>query len=273
MCQITSMGRLTKKQKRRIRHFLKAKAGIDQKKEIIHSGDVPKYIARHIPFIRRLARNIDQLLIVSSFVEPPIKTGLIDRFLVLAELEQLKAIICLNKIDLLEDLSEAQEIAEMYRKIGYPVYLTSASSGEGIHELFEALKGHDTALAGHSGVGKSSLLNAMAPELKIHVNEVSPSTKKGRHTTTRVKVYEMAPATRVIDLPGLKLLDFIDIHYAEARLFYREFVELADNCKFNDCQHITEDQCAVKEALARGEVHPLRYESYLNLVDSLKNFA
>ena len=267
------MGRLTKKQRQRIRHYLKAKTAIDQKKEIIHSGDVPKYIARHIPFIRKLAKNIDQLLIVSSFVEPPLKTGLIDRFLVLAELEQLQALICLNKIDLLSQQTEAQEIAQMYRKIGYPVFLTSAVSGEGVQALFEALKGHQTALAGHSGVGKSSLLNVMVPQLSIHVNEVSRSTKKGRHTTTRIKVYELDPETRVIDLPGLKLLDFIDIHYSEARLFYREFVELSEQCKFNDCQHITEEQCAVKEALKKGEIHPLRYESYLNLVESLKNFG
>ncbi len=267
------MGRLTKKQKQRIRYFLKAKAALKQKKELIHSGEVPKYIARHIPVIRKLAKNIDQLLIVGSFVEPPLKTGLLDRFLVLAELEQLNAIICLNKIDLLEDRSEAQEIAQIYRDIGYPVFLTSASTGEGVDELFHALKKHDTALAGHSGVGKSSLLNAMVPELKIRVNEVSRATKKGRHTTTRVKVYELDEQTRVIDLPGIKLLDFIDIHYSEARLFYREFVQRAPQCKFNDCQHITEDHCAVKEALKNGEIHPLRYESYLNLVESLKNFG
>ncbi len=267
------MGRLTKKQKKRIRYYLKAKPAIEQKKEIIHSGDVPKYIARHVPFIRKLAKNIDQLLIVSSFVEPPLKTGLIDRFLVLAELEQLQAIICLNKIDLLDERSKAQEIADIYRKIGYPVFLTSAKTKEGIEELFATLQNHVTALAGHSGVGKSSLLNAMFPELKIHVNEVNPSTKKGRHTTTRVKVYEFMPNTRIIDMPGLKLLDFIDIHYTEARLFFREFTEYAPYCKFNDCQHITEDQCAVKEALKKGEIHPLRYESYLNLVESLKNFG
>lgn len=267
------MGRLTKKQRQRIRYFLKAKTAIDQKKELIHSGDVPQYIAKHIPFIRKLAKNIDQLLIVSSFVEPPLKTGLIDRFLVLAELEQLDALICLNKIDLLDNVAKAEEIAEIYRRIGYPVFLTSANNGQGIQPLFDALKNKVTALAGHSGVGKSSLLNAMVPELKIHVNEVSPSTKKGRHTTTRIKVYELDEQTRVIDLPGIKLLDFIDIHYSEARLFYREFEVLAPYCKFNDCQHITEDQCAVKEALKKGQIHPLRYESYLNLVESLKNFG
>ncbi len=267
------MGRLTRKQKQRIRYFLKAKTAIDQKKNIIHSGDVPKYIARHIPFIRRLARNIDQLLIVGSFVEPPLKTGLIDRFLVLAELEQLQPIICLNKIDLLKSEEEAQTIAEVYRKIGYPVFLTSAAKKVGIAPLFESLRGHQTALAGHSGVGKSSLLNAMVPELQIKVSEVSRSTKKGRHTTTRVRVYELDETTKVIDLPGIKVLDFIDIHYSEARLFFKEFEAYAPECKFRDCQHITEDHCAVKEALQRGEIHPLRYESYLSLVESLKNFG
>ncbi len=267
------MGHITRKQRQRIRYFLKAKYAIGQKKDIIHSGNAPKYIAKHVPFIRRLAKNIDQLLIISSFVEPPVKTGLIDRFLVLAELEQLDALICFNKIDLLEDRKEAENIARIYTDIGYKVLLTSATTGEGVDLLYEAVRNHDSALAGHSGVGKSSLLNVMVPELKLRVNEVSPSTKKGRHTTTQIRVYELDENTRIIDLPGIKVLDFIDIHYSEARLFFKEFDEFAPHCKFNNCQHITEDRCAVKEALKKGIIHSLRYESYLNLVESLKNFG
>ncbi len=267
------MGRITKKQKQRIRYYLKAKPALDQKKEIIHAGDVPKYIARHIPVIRRIAQNIDQLVIVASFVEPPLKTGLIDRFLVLAELEQLEPIICLNKTDLLERPEEAEEVASIYRPLGYRVLLTSAVSGQGIGELRQLLMGRISALAGHSGVGKSSLLNAVAPDLDIEVNEVSAATKKGRHTTSKVRVYNLDDQSKVIDLPGIKLLNFIDIHYDEARLFYREFEQYAPFCKYRDCQHITEDHCAVKEALEEGKIHPLRYESYLNLVESLKNIT
>ncbi len=267
------MGRITKKQKQRIRYYLKAKSALDQKKEIIHAGDAPKYIARHVPVIRRIAKNIDQLIVVASFVEPPLKTGLIDRFLVLAELEQLKPVICLNKTDLLADEDEALKIARIYRQLDYTVLLTSTVTGQGITELQTILSGRVSALAGHSGVGKSSLLNALSPRLGIDVDEVSASTKKGRHTTSKVRVYDLPENTKVIDLPGIKLLDFIDIHYDEARLFYREFEAYAPYCKYRDCQHITEDDCAVKEALKEGKIHPLRYESYLNLVESLKNFA
>lgn len=267
------MGHITRKQKQRIRYYLKAKAALKDKQNIIHSGNAPKYIARHVPFIRRLAKNLDQLLIVASFVEPPLKTGLIDRFLVLAELEQINPVICLNKVDLLDDLNEAEEIARIYRHLDYPVILTSAKSGLGIDALHEMITNHDSALAGHSGVGKSSLLNAIAPDLQLSVNTVSPSTKKGRHTTSKIRVYHLDEKTRVVDLPGIKLLDFIDIHYDEARLFYREFEQYAPYCKYRDCQHITENHCAVKEALEKGEIHPLRYESYLNFVDSLKNFS
>lgn len=267
------MGRITKRQKQRIRYYLKAKPALEQKKDIIHAGDVPKYIARHIPVIRRIAQNIDQLIIVASFVQPPLKTGLIDRFLVLAELEQLEPVICLNKTDLLKRFDEAEKIAAIYRPLGYHVLLTSTVNGQGIQALQQLLSERVSALAGHSGVGKSSLLNAISPELKIEVDEVSAATKKGRHTTSKVRVYDLDSQTKVIDLPGIKLLNFIDIHYDEARLFYREFDQYAPFCKYRDCQHITEDHCAVKEALKEGKIHPLRYESYLNLVESLKNFA
>ncbi len=267
------MGRITKKQKQRIRYYLKAKPGLEKKKEIIHAGDAPKYIARHVPVIRRIAKNIDQLIIVASFVEPPLKTGLIDRFLVLAELEALDPILCLNKIDLLQDTRQAQEIAAMYRALDYPVFLTSAVENHGLEDLFSALLGRTSALAGHSGVGKSSLLNALSPALHLEVKEVSSATKKGRHTTSKVRIYDLGQDTRVIDLPGIKLLNFIDIHYDEVRLFYREFEAYAPYCKYRDCQHITEDHCAVKQALKEGKIHPWRYASYLNLVDSLKNIA
>ena len=267
------MGRITKKQKQRIRYYLKAKSGLEQKKEIIHAGDVPKYIARHVPVIRRIAQNIDQLVIVASFVQPPLKTGLIDRFLVLAELEALQPVICLNKTDLLSDLREAEEVADIYRALKYPVFLTSALKNRGLQELHQALTGRVSALAGHSGVGKSSLLNALFPGLRLDVDQVSTATKKGRHTTSKVRVYDLGEGTKVIDLPGIKLLNFIDIHYDEARLFYREFAAYAPYCKYRDCQHITEDDCAVKQALQEGKIHPSRYASYLNLVESLKNIT
>lgn len=236
----------------------------------MHDDQVPKFVERHLPYVRRLARNLDQLLIVSSFVSPPLKTGLIDRFLVLTELEEIDALICLNKTDLLEDRARPDELLKMYSALGYDVLTTSVKTGEGIGELYEKLKFKRTALAGHSGVGKSSLLNAISPDLQIHVNEVSKYSNKGKHTTTRIKIYDLDAYTEVVDLPGIKVVDFVDIHYSEARFYFREFEGLAESCKFRDCLHINEQDCAVKSAVESGGVHPLRYQSYLNFVDSLR---
>lgn len=264
------MGRLTKRQQQRINYYLREKMERRQKQDLIHKGDVPKFIERHMPYIRKLARNLDQILIVGSMVSPELKPGLIDRFLVLGEIEAIPSVICLNKIDLLEELSPAEEIARIYRKIDYPVLLTSAKSGVGLEGLREVLQNKRTALVGHSGVGKSSLLNAVEPHLRITVNEVSKSTNKGTHTTTKVRLYTLNATTEVVDLPGIKLIDFIDIHRDEARFFFREFEDPSQYCKFRDCLHLSEKDCAVKQAVEEGGIHPARYKSYLNFVETLK---
>jgi len=264
-----SMVKLTKKQQKQIHYYIRHKDEGKSKQDLIHGREVPKFIEKHLPYIRRLARNLDQLLIVGSFVSPPLKTGLIDRFLILTEIESLEPLICFNKTDLLQDKNEGKEIAEVYKSIGYNTLLTSAKKKTGITRLARLLKGKRTALAGHSGVGKSSLLNAIDPNLKISVQEVSDSTGKGRHTTTKVRIYKLQESTDVIDLPGIKLVDFIDIHPHDARFYFREFEQISEECKFRDCQHITENKCAVKEAVSAGTIYPQRYESYLNFVESL----
>ncbi len=263
------MGRLTKRQLKRINYFLREKEERSKKQEIIHDGQVPKFIERHLPYIRKLARNLDQILIVSSIVSPPIKTGLIDRFLVLGEIENIPTVICVNKIDLISDLSEAEKVAEVYERIGYRTLLTSIKSETGLDSLRAILQNKRTALVGHSGVGKSSLLNMVEPNLQISVNEVSEATNKGKHTTTKIRLYTLNVNTEVIDLPGIKLIDFIDIHRDEARFYFREFSTPSEYCKFRDCLHISEDNCAVKQAVEKGEISPIRYQSYLNFVETL----
>lgn len=264
------MPRLTKRQKNQIHFFLRHRTELKLKKEMIHDDHVPKFIDKHMPYVRRLAKNLDQLLIVGSFVSPGLKTGFIDRLLILAEIEELIPLICLNKTDLLVDSGNTNEIAEIYRKIGYQTFLTSAKKQEGVIDLYEQLKGKRSALSGHSGVGKSSLLMAMAPHLEIKVEEVSRTTNKGKHATTQVRIYKLDEQTEVIDLPGMKMMNFIDIHPLEARLYFREFQQYADYCKFTDCMHLTEDNCAVKQAMQQGEIHSLRYHSYCNFVESLR---
>jgi len=264
------MGRLTKKQQKQIHYFLREKAERKHKQQILHDDRIPKFLERHLPFVRRMARNLDQLVIVSSFASPPLKTRLIDRFLVLTELESLHAVVCLNKTDLADSPQQVKEVADIYRTIGYDTVVTSAKKMEGIEALYALIKNKRSAFAGHSGVGKSSLLNAINPDLQIQVDEVSNYTNKGKHTTTKVRIYTVDEHTEVLDLPGIKILDFIDIHYTEARFYFPEFEEYAQLCKFRDCIHVSEIGCAVKDAVAEGKISRLRYDSYRYFVDSLK---
>ena len=264
------MGKITKRQQERIKYFLKEKTERREKQQLIHQDGQNKFIERHLPYIRKIAPNLDQILIVTSFVTPPVKPGLVDRLLVLAEVESIKPIICFNKTDLLEDPEEAKEIVSVYRNIGYATFASSVKNNESIEEIHELLKGKRTALAGHSGVGKSSLLNAMAPQLKLRVNEVSRSTNKGQHTTTKIKIFTLDKKTQVIDLPGVKLVDFVDIHRDEARFYFREFLQYADQCKFRNCLHLSEIECAIKNAVNEKLIHPRRYDSYCQFVESLR---
>ncbi len=264
------MGKLTRRQQETIKYKLRDKFNRREKSDMVHSGNVPKYIQKRVPYIRRLSRNLDQVLIVASFKNPDLKTGLIDRLLVMAELEEIEAVICLNKADLLEDPAEGEKIAGLYRAIGYRVVITSAETKQGVEELRALLKGRRSALAGHSGVGKSSLLNAMHKDIQVAVGEVSYSNNKGRHTTTQVKTYTLDKDTELIDLPGLKHVDFFDIHRDEARFYFREFLDYADGCKFSNCLHLREKDCAVKEAVEEGRIARERYRSYEQFVASLE---
>jgi ribosome biogenesis GTPase len=263
------MGKITKRQQINIKYFLKEKTERRQKQQLIHQDGQNRFIDKHLPYIRKIAPNLDQILIVTSFVTPPVKPGLVDRLLVLAEIESLIPIICFNKTDLLANTEEAKEIVSVYKNIGYATFASSVKNHESIEEIHELLKGKRTALAGHSGVGKSSLLNAMDPQLKLRVNEVSRSTKKGQHTTTKIKIFTLDKKTEVIDLPGLKLVDFVDIHRDEARLYFREFLQYSDQCKFRDCLHLSEIDCAIKNAVNEKLINARRYDSYCQFVDSL----
>lgn len=265
------MKKLTKRQQKRIDYFLREKQSRREKQDMIHNASLPKFIEKRLPIVRRLSRNLDQLLIVSSFVSPPLKTGMIDRLLVVAELEKIEAIICLNKTDLLDDFSKAEHLAERYRSIGYSVILTSAEMGSGLEALNKAVRKKRSALAGHSGVGKSSLLNAIEPQLQISVGAVSDSNNKGTHTTTQVTRYSLDEETELVDLPGIKHLDFVDIHRDEARFYFKEFASAAHNCKFNDCLHLSEHKCAIKSSVDQGLISQERYQSYVTFVESLSS--
>lgn len=212
--------------------------------------------------VRMLCPNLDRIVVVGSVKEPPLRCGLIDRILALAELERTEALIVVNKVDL--DRPEAEQAARVYRQLGYSALCASTLTGEGIDELRGRLQGR-SALAGHSGVGKSSLLGALAPAVAPETGAVSLATNKGQHTTTSIKLYRLEWG-EIFDLPGLKLAP-LDCEPEELSRLFVEFS--ACRCRFRDCLHKDEPGCGVREAVQNGSVYAERYESYLRILGSL----
>jgi ribosome biogenesis GTPase len=211
-----------------------------------------------------LASNIDQLLIVSAFQEPGLKTPLIDRYLISAEAGGVRPVIVLNKSDLV-DLAHFQWVIGLYSQIGYEVLVSSVPDQRGLDRLREILAHGCTAVSGQSGVGKSSLLNAIQPGLKLRVGRVSDWTSKGRHTTTTAELIRLEAGGHVVDTPGLRQFELWGVDPADLDGAFPEFRPYIPHCRFPDCSHTHEGQCAVKDAVHDDQIHPARYESYLRL--------
>lgn len=215
-----------------------------------------------------IAANVEQVLIISSLREPMLKPHLIDRFLVAAHAGDLRAMICLNKVDLACD-DEAEEVLERYRRLGYAAWTSSAVTGAGVEELRTRLAGKLTIVTGQSGVGKSSLLNAVQPGLMLKTARVSTATEKGRHTTTTAVLYKLDTGGAVIDTPGIRALDVAMVPLNELEMHFVEFVDRVAGCKFPNCVHIHENNCAIQAAVEAGEIDPERYASYVELFEEL----
>jgi ribosome biogenesis GTPase len=214
-----------------------------------------------------LVANPDQAVFVFSVREPEPRLRMLDRFLVAAERAEIDILICANKIDLLAEDEDARETFGPYVEIGYRVLYTSAVTGQGVDALRDRLRDRLSVLAGPSGVGKSSLLNAMQPGLGLKVREISRAVGKGRHTTIVPELLELEVGGYVADTPGLKSFALWDIVPEELEAYYPEIARFAPECRYPGCSHLHEPDCAVWEAVERGEIHPDRYESYAMLYE------
>jgi len=211
-----------------------------------------------------LIANPDQIVIVFACADPEPRLGMLDRFLVIAEEHEMPTLIVANKTDLLP-AQQTRDIFEDYQRLRYPLIYTSVKSGQGIEVLSQKLHHKISLLTGPSGVGKSSLLNAIQPGLGLQVREVSQATSKGTHTTVVRELFPLEGGGYVADTPGLKALALWDIEPEELDGYFPEFRERISNCQFNDCTHVHEPGCAILDALKRGEISQRRYQSYLSM--------
>ena len=216
-----------------------------------------------------IAANIDEVIIISSVLQPDLKFGLIDRYICAAEVFEITPIVCINKIDLAEKLKEMKRKCEFYSENGYKIIFTSAKTGEGIDELKHVLKNKETVFSGHSGTGKSTLINLLQPGLNLKVSGISDSTRKGIHTTTNSRLIAWDFGGYLVDTPGIRTFGLNRENKAKLPRLFPGFSKIYRECKFPNCTHTHEMICAVKEAVENGSMPQKRYESYLRIYDSL----
>jgi len=208
--------------------------------------------------------NPDQAVFVFSCKNPAPHLGMLDRFLVITEKQQIPALIVANKIDLVSQ-AQAQGLFERYPQLGYPVVYTSVKNGQGIDDLYNQLEGKISVFAGPSGVGKSSLLNSLIPGLDLLAREISQATSKGKHTTVVREMYPLPGGGYIADTPGLKALALWDIQPEELDGYFPEMRERVAECAFSDCTHTHEPGCAILKAVEAGQIHPERYQAYARM--------
>lgn len=218
---------------------------------------------------RVLVANLDQVVVVFALVKPEPHVRMLDRFLVIAEANDLTARVVVNKLDL-TDAATAQQRFGHYATLGYPLHLTSTKTGAGLDDLLAALRGRSSVLTGPSGVGKSSLLNALFPGLRLRVGEISESVNKGRHTTVGASMHPLPGGGFVVDTPGLREIGLWGLPSTSLDDCFPEMRDRRVDCDFADCRHVVEPGCAVREALSRGEINTDRYESYGKLLEEAR---
>ena len=251
----------------------------DNEKEntfIIHTIHERKnYINRQSPHNRHqhhiIASNLDQSMLFATIKSPRTSQGFIDRFLIASEAFHIPSIIIFNKADIYEakDMAQYEDWAAMYRNAGYSVFLISMETGQGVEDVREVLKDKVTLISGHSGVGKSSFINAVLPDLNLRTEEVSDWSGKGMHTTTFAEMFDLPFGGSLIDTPGVKEFGLVDISRQELSHYFPEMRARIQQCHFNNCLHINEPGCAIKKAVNEKSIHMLRYISYCTILDTI----
>jgi ribosome biogenesis GTPase len=234
------------------------------------------YITRTSPANKHqhhiIASNLDQSLLFATLKDPKTSLGFIDRFLITSEAYHIPSVIVFNKSDLYRKKEEEsfEEIKSMYEKVGYTVVRMSIQTGEGVEEVKAMLKDKVTLLSGHSGVGKSSFINTVFPELALRTQDVSGWSGKGLHTTTFAEMFDLPQGGQIIDTPGIRELGLVDISKQELSHYFPEMRALINDCRYNNCLHMNEPGCAVKAAVEEGAVHLERYLSYCTILDKIE---
>ncbi len=232
-------------------------------------GVIDKIYPRKNYFSRPPISNIDLLLVVFAAKNPKPNYPIIDKFVINSQLHGIKPVICINKKDLISE-EELVYIKKIYGP-AYEVVALSTKTGEGIEELFQLIKGKTVALAGPSGVGKSSILNKMLPSANMETGQLSQKNMRGKHTTRHVEIFQMEQGGMVFDTPGFTSLELNDMDENDLRDYYPEFVQLNGLCRYDNCKHLKEPDCAVTRAVKAGSIHPLRYKAYVANMEELKN--
>ena len=234
------------------------------------TGNVAAILPRKNALIRPAVANVDQALLIFAAASPNPNFNLLDRFLVMMGRQDVPVILCFNKCDLITE-EQKQEIEAIYEASGCKILFVSAKKELGLKELQEILEGKTTTVAGPSGVGKSSLINLLAPEACMETGEISKKIERGRHTTRHAELIQLKGDGYIMDTPGFSSLYLPEMEREELQDCYPEFAAFEPYCRFQGCSHISEPDCGVKEALSEGKIHPVRYENYCQLYGELKD--